>query len=312
MSIDRNTINIGPGSVTFGGQTFWSKGDIVIKNTVSRFEIVTSRFGKVDERLQDKRIVVSFEPTGRFDTSLAAVIWPYATAAIGSKVFGATDSALVINTLAGSQYTLHNTALTGMPDINLGVGQTIQGEIEFTGLLKNNADPSDVNSYYTIAAVAYPGDTGFDVADIITDVFSNSWPSFGAASDFHTEDGWSISLGLSLRDEMVDGLGTVDMTFQEIQVTATAIPVGPTVDDVSLAQGINGEALGTSVQTLSSDLVIEGAGVYVAVYNAALVESDFGHGTDRKTLGSTDWIATRTLTLGVADPLFYISTAEPV
>jgi hypothetical protein len=111
---------------------------------------------------------------------------------------------------------------------------------------------------------------------------------------------------------MVDGLGTVDMTFQELQVTATSIPVGPTVDDVSTAQGINATALGASVQSFSSDLVIEGEGVYVAVYNAALVESDFGHGTDRKTLGATDWIATRTLTLGVADPLFYISTAAPV
>ena len=311
MSIDRATIISGPASVTFGGQTFWSKGDITVKNTVSRFEIGTSRFGKVDERLQDKRIVVSFEPSGRFTTALAAVIWPYATSAIGSSVFGASDSALVINTLAGRQFTVHNAALTGMPDINLGVGQTIQGDIEFTGLLKNNADPSDANSYYTDAAVAYPGDTGFSVFDIITDVYSNTWGS-SPWDDFHTEDGWSISLGLSLRDEMVDGLGTVDMTFQEIQVTATGIPVGPTVDDVSLAQGINGVELGRSIQGLSSDLIIAGAGVYVAVYNASLVESDFGHGTDRKTLGSTDFIATRTVTTGVADPLFYISTAAPV
>jgi hypothetical protein len=312
MSIDRATIISGPALVTFGGQSFWSKGDITVKNTVSRFEVGTSRFGKVDERLQDKRIVVSFEPTGRFTTALAAILWPFATAAIGSSVFGATDSALVINTLAGNQHTIHNAALTGTPDINLGVGQTIQGEVEFTGLLKNNADPSDANSYYTDAAVAYPGDTGFAVSDIITDVFSNAWLPFSPWDDFHTEDGWSISLGLSLRDEMVDGLGTVDMTFQEVQVTATSIPVGPTIDDVSESQGINGTALGSSIQNFSTDLIIEGAGVYVAVYNAALVESDFGHGTDRKTLGSTDWTATRTVTAGVADPLFYISTAAPV
>lgn len=311
MSIDRATIIRGPARITFEGQTFWSKGDITVKNTVTRFEVGTSRFGLVDERLSDKRIVVSFEPTGRFTTALAAVLWPYATAVIGSPVFGSSDSPLVINTLAGRQFTIHNAANTSPPAINLGVGQTIQGDVEFTGLLANDTDPSDANSYYTDAAVTYPGDTGFDVSDIITDVFSNTWGS-SPWDDFHTEDGWSIAVDVSLRDEMVDSLGTIDMTFQEVQVTATSIPVGPTVDDVSVAQGMNATALGSSVQAASSDLVIEGAGVYVAVYNAALMESEFGHGTDRKTLGATDWKATRTLTLGVADPLFYISTAAPV
>jgi hypothetical protein len=311
MSIDRATIISGPAKITFGGQTFWSKGDITVKNTVSRFEVGTSRFGIVDERLSDKRIVVSFEPTGRFTTALAAILWPYATSAIGSSVFGASDSPLVINTLAGRQFTIHNAANTSPPAINLGVGQTIQGDVEFTGLLANDTDPSDANSYYTDAAVTYPGDTGFAVADILTDVFSNTWGS-SPWDDFHTEEGWNIAVDVSLRDEMVDGLGTIDMTFQEVQVTATSIPVGPTVDDVSVAQGINATALGSSVQASASDLIIAGTGVHVEVYNAALIESEFGHGTDRKTLGSTDWRATRTLTAGVADPLFYISTAAPV
>ena len=204
MSIDRATIISGPARVTFGGQTFWSKGDITVKNTVERFEIGTSRFGIVDERLSDKRIVVSFEPTGRFTVALAAVLWPYATAGIGSSVYGASDSALVINTLAGRQFTIHNAANTSPPDINLGVGQTIQGDVEFTGLLANDTDPSDANSYYTDAAVTYPGDTGFAVSEILTSVFTNTWGS-APWDDFHTEEGWNVSLDVSLRDEQVDG-----------------------------------------------------------------------------------------------------------
>ncbi len=312
MSIDRATIIRGPAKVTFGGQTFWSKGDITLKPTVSRFEVETSRYGRVDERFSDKSIVVSFEPSGRFTTALAAVLWPYPATDIGSSIFGVSDSALVINTVAGRQVTVHNAALTSMPDINLGVGATIQGDVEFTGLLVNEADPSDANSYYTAAAVTYTGDTGFSTSDILTLAYNSAWGVSTPWDDFNTEEGWVLSFDLTMRNELVDGLGTVDMTLQELQVTATSIPVGPTVEDVLAKQGINATALGSSVQDNSDDLIVSATGVYVAVYNAAIVETDIGHGNDRKTIGSTDWIATRTVTLGVADPLFYISTAAPV
>ena len=312
MSIDRSTIIRGPAKVTFGGETFWSKGDISLKPTVSRFEVETSRFGRVDERFSDKSLVVSFEPSGRFTTALAAVLWPFPATSIGASIFGASDSPLVIHTVAGQKVTIHNAALTSMPDINLGVGTTIQGDVEFTGLLVNNADPSDANSYYTSAAIAYDGDTGFNTSDIPTLAYGSAWGAVSPWDSFNTEEGWSLSFDLSMRNELVDGLGTVDMTLQELQVTATSIPVGPTVEDALAKQGINATALGSSVQAASDDLIISGTGVYVAMYSAALVENDIGYGNDRKTIGSADWIATRTVTAGVADPLFYISTAAPV
>ena len=102
------------------------------------------------------------------------------------------------------------------------------------------------------------------------------------------------------------------MTLQNLAVTATSIPVGPTVNDVLNKQGINGTAIGSSIQANSDDLIISGSGVHIEIYSAAITESDVGHGTDRYTIGSTDWMATRTVTLGVADPLFYVSTAAPV
>ena len=312
MSIDRATIISGPAKVTFGGQTFWSKGDITLKPTVSRFEIETSRFGRVDERISDKSIVLSFEPSGRFNSDIAAVLWKYATSTIGESIFGATDSALVIHTVAGRKVTVHNAALTSMPDINLGVGKTIQGNVEFTGLLKNSTDPSAANSYYTSEAETYTGDTGFDTSDILTRAYSAVWGSTSPWNGFNTEDGVTLSFDLTLAAQLVDGLGTIDMTLQELQVTASAIPVGPTVDDLLAKQGINATALGTSVQDASDDLILEGTGVYCAVYNAAIVESEVIHGAEAKALGNTEWIATRTVTAGVADPLFYISTAAPV
>ncbi len=312
MSIDRTTTIEGPARLTYDGETFWSKGDITVTPAVERFSIETSRFGTVDERLSDKSLIISFEPSGRFDAGLAAVLWRYAAVEVGTSIYGATDKPLVINTLAGKQHTIHNAALTSMPDINLSVAQTIQGDVEFTGILANNTDPTNAAAYYTIASVTYPGDTGFDVSDIITNPYATAWGSTAPFDDFHTEEGWSVSFDLSLRNKGVDGLGTIDMTLQELKVTATSIPIGPTVDDILGKQGINGTALGSSIQANSDDLIISGTGVHIEVRNAAIVESEFGHGTDRYTLGATQWMATRTLTLGVPDPLFYVGIAAPV
>jgi hypothetical protein len=312
MSIDRASIIQGPARIDFDGQSFYYDGNVNLKPTVSRFEVNTAQFGRVDERISDKSFVVSFKPSGRFTAALAAVMWKYATSVNGTSIFGATDTPLVIHTFAGRKFTVHNAALTSMPNLSTGVATTLTEDMEFTGLLVNEADPSDVNSYYTDAAVAYDGNTDFDTADIITPVMSSAWGAVTPWDSFNTQEGWNVSFDLSLSPVLVDGLGTVDMILQELQVTATAIPVGPTVDDLLAAQGINATALGSSVQASSEDLIISGTGLHIEIYNAALVESEVMHSSEEKALGSSDWIATRTITACVADPLFYIGTTAPV
>jgi hypothetical protein len=312
MSIDRASIIQGPARIDFDGQSFYYEGTVNLKPTVSRFEINTDQFGKVDERISDKSFVVSFKPSGRFNAALAAVMWKYASYLNGTSIFGATDTPLVIHTFAGRKFTVLNAALTTMPNMSTGVATTLTEDMEFTGLLANNTDPSDAASYYTDAAVPYDGNTDFDTSEIITPVMTSSWGSVLPWSSFNTQEGWNIALDLELSPVLVDGLGTVDMILQGLQVTATSIPVGPTVDDLLIAQGINGTALGSSVQASAEDLIISGTGLHIEIYNSAIVESEVMHSSEEKALGSSDWIATRTITAGVADPLFYIGTTAPV
>lgn len=309
-SIDRNTIITGPALVTFGGQTFWSKGDVTLEPNNAKFDVTTSRFGKVDSRYQDKRIDVTFEPDGRFTAALALVLWPYASADIGASIYGATDSALVVHGRDGVKITVHNAALTEMPSIRLGVSQTIQGNVKFTGLCALDTDPTNAAAYYTIASAAYPGDTGWASSDILTRSFASAW---GAApwDSFMTEGGWEISFALQLAEQKADGVGTQDMTIQGLDVTAKAIPVGPTMANVMDAMGSTG-ALGSSLAASGEDLVITGTGIYVAVYQASLTDTDMKWGSTAKRLGQTTWQANRLVTGGVAQDLFYISTAGPV
>ena len=308
-SIDRTQIITGPCLITFGGQTFWSKGNVGYKQIVERFAVGTSAFGEVDGRTKDKRIEVSFEPDGRFTSALAAVLWPYAATSIGASIFGATDRELVIHGRDGVKLSVPNAAITQMPALRLGVAQTLQGSIKFTGILKNSTAPQTAGAYYAITSAAYPGDTGWARSDIKTLAYASAW---GASpwDAFLTQDGWEIDFGLDLAPQMVDGLGTADMTLQELKVTAKAIPVGPTLAQLHTAMHEN-TAFGSSMST-ATPLVVSATGVYFSLANAGLIDMNAAWGSEAKRLGACQWQANRTVTLGVPDPLYYIGTSAPV
>jgi hypothetical protein len=308
-SINRTSIISGPAKIAFGGQTFWSKGDITLKVMNERFNIETAQFGKVDERFSDRRIEVSFEPAGAFTAGVAAVLWPYASTTVGASVFTGSDVPLTINSRDGRQIVVHAAAVTQMPQLRLGVTQTIIGPVTFTGLLKNSTDPTAANAYLTESALAFPADTGFAVADILTRAYSASWGS-APWDAFVAEGGWTVDFNLSLAEQKVDGIGTVDMTFQSLAVSAKCVPVGPTAANILAA--INGTAgLGVSIAT-ANNLNITGTGVYVRLYAAALAESGMIFGNQAKRISETEWISTRSVTAGVAAPLFHVGIAAPV
>lgn len=308
--ISRSAIISGPARLTYNGQNFWSKGDVKLKIGNDRFNIDTASFGKVDERFQDRTIEVEFEPAGNFTAALALVMWPYAATAVGASVFTASDVPLTINGRDGRQIVIHAAALTKMPSLNLGVSQTMMGSAMFTGIVKNNTDPTAAAAYYTESAVAYPGDAGFATTDIFTRSYSAAWGAVSPWSAFQAEGGWTVDFDLQLSPQKVDGIGTVDMTFQSLGVTAKCVPVGPSQADL-LSKAAGTAGLGVSVAT-ADNLNITATGVYVRLTRAALVETGMTYGNTAKRISESTWIATRGITAGSADPLFHVGIAAPV
>lgn len=306
MAIDRATIITGPCQLTYGGQTFWSKGDVVLKPVHARTDIATSSHGRISSRWASKTYEVTFEPSGRFTSGIAAVLWPYATTPIGSGLFGASDSPLVILGRSGDQVTLHAAALTKMPSLRLGTTLTVQGSCTFTAVLKNNVEPTAANAYYTVATGSY-SDTGFDPATILTPNVASAYGAVTGFASFATQAGWEIDFGLNLSPQVVDGLGTVEMTVTDVSVSAKCIPVGPTVANVMAAMG-DGLAMGSAVEAIAADLALTATGIAVTIPDAFIAEADLGWGTTRKRIGQTTWQGIRSLTTGTVNPLWTIGT----
>jgi hypothetical protein len=307
-SISRTAIISGPALIKYNTtSSFWSKGDVAVTIINDRSPIDTAHFGKVDERIQDRRVEVTFEPSGAISSALAAVLWPYGATTVGASIFTGTDKALEIFGRDGRKITVHAAAITKMSTIRLGVNSTLLGPITFTGLVKNNTDPTAAAAYYTEAPVAYPGDTGFAISDIKTAAASAVWGAAAPWSSFTSENGFEVDFNLNLSPQKVDGIGTVDMTFQSLDVTLKAIPVGPAALDI-LAALAPTSGLGASIAT-ANNLTVTAGTVAVMISKAAITESGLIFGAVAKRVGDTTWMATRTITAGTADPLFTVTVS---
>lgn len=306
-SINRTTIIAGPALVQFATQKFWSKGNVEVKIINDRFDIETAHFGKVDERYQDRRVEVTFEPSGAITAGIATVLWPYGATTVGTSVLTGTDRPLEIFGRDGRKITVHAAAVTKMPTLRLGSNTTLLSSMTFTGLVKNTTDPTNAAAYYTEAAVTYPGDTGFAISDIKTAAASAVWGASAPWSSFVSETGFEIDFNLKLAPQKVDGIGTVDMTFQSVEVMLKAVPVGPAATDI-LAKLSPTSGLGASIAG-ADNLTVTAGTVAVLLSKPGITDSGLVFGSSAKRVAATTWQATRTVTTGVADALFTVTVS---
>lgn len=307
--MSRSDILRGPAVIQYDGQTFYSKGDIQVTLGQETFPVEVSNFGKVDDRVNQVMHQLSFTPAGQW--AGLSVLFPYASALIGSSVFGA-DKALTIWTTDGKKRVYKAAAVTRMPNLTLAATQTLLGEIQFTCLHAEASDWDDANSLYTDSAEAYPGDAAFNAAQIITQPYTLTWGGDAPWSSFTTKEGVTVEFNLQISPETNDHKGLFDYTFQSLQVTARLQPEGVTPADVLALlkhQGA-GAVRGRSTAT-ANKLKIAGTGVFVSLSGAAPILGNEAYGPMARRVGQMEWRATRTFAAGVADPLFYVGTVDP-
>lgn len=98
--INSATILGGPALVTNRGGTFYSKGNVQLTSTKATFNIESDRFGKVDERVSDEELKVSFDPVGEWEH--LGVLWPYANTLLGTNIAPQSVIVSAINTTNGN------------------------------------------------------------------------------------------------------------------------------------------------------------------------------------------------------------------
>lgn len=303
MSINRNTILRGPGTVVFGGVTVFDSNGITCEIESATQGLPSSISGEIGTIKTDQTGKISFTPCGQISAAILAAIYPYASAAIGSSACGAVDTPCVVHGMSGTRVTLVNCCVRKMPEIYLSPVKTAFGSVELTAALGLAKGPTDDAALYTVEQAAYdagaPDPTGFTgVAYAGT---------FGALSIPDTSDGWTITPEVTLQPVSTDTLGTIDWTVASVGCTAKCTPLGLTEEQILAALPAT-RARGSLIG--GDDLVVTGAGgLKVTLHGASIVTGPLQWGNTQLRAGEIGFTAHRSFAGGVPGPVFEVELA---
>lgn len=303
MSINRNTILRGPGTVVFGGATVFDANGITCEIESATQGLPSSISGEIGTIKTDQTGKISFTPCGQISAAILAAIYPYASAAIGSSACGAADTPCVVHGMSGTRVTLVNCCVRKMPEIYLSPVKTAFGSVELAAALGLAKGPTDDAALYTVEQAAY--DAGAPDPTGITGVAYAG--TFGALSIPDTADGWTITPEVTLTAVSTDTLGTIDWTVASVGCTAKCTPLGLTEEQILAALPAT-RARGSLIG--GDDLVVTGAGgLKVTLHGASIVTGPLQWGNTQLRAGEIGFTAHRSFAGGVPGPVFEVELA---
>lgn len=300
MTITRANRNLGAGHLLFGSSLASKMYCTQIKAEVVTgwMEHVVGGFGRIGRTKVDEIIRLTCTPTGEFSAAIAALLWPYGATTLGTSIFGATDTAFGVHTMAGQKWSFHCGAVTRMPKISVGAGKLLYGDFEITCIVKNNTARSTANSLYTQAAVAWSGQPS--LASVVKLPLTSAAWALGSPESITAKDGWEIDFNLALDWQTGADVGTFDALFSGLEVSARCLPLNyadARLDDLKI-QG-TGNDIGTGART-EADLTLIQAnpGATIVLKNASLDKLDpqFADRADR--FPEAVWLARRDISAG--------------
>ena len=304
MPTSRTSIIRGPGTVVYGGKTFFDASGISAEIESATSEIPSSISGSIATIKTDQTGKIRFTPCGQLAADLLALLYPYGSPTVGSSVCGSADRPLVVHSLAGTKVSFVNAVLSKMPELYLSPIRTAFGSAEFSAALGLAKAPGDADAFYKVEQAAY--NSGAPDPEGITGVQYAG--TFGDLSIPDTLAGWTITPEVVLEPVTVDSVGTIDWTIAGVSCTATCTPVGLTEAEILAALPVSG-ARGSMIGG-ESDLVVSGAGgLKVTLMKASLVRGPLQWGTTTLRAGELGFTAHRSFAGGVPGPVFSVEMA---
>jgi hypothetical protein len=312
--MNRSDIKKTPGRLVFDSVSLYSKLNTAIEaQLVSElFAVGTDLHGELDQRQREAYYRVRITPDGRFDTTLAAMLWPYGNPTMGTGIFTDTDEPLVVHGSDTSLETYHAAALEEMPALRFSSIETIVGQATFLALRKNNVPWSTANSLLTQAdAGGTLADAGFTGPALIeTQPYKASWGAKTGFTDMDTFEGFNVEFQVEFSDDMTDAQGLINRRLKKVSARVRCNPFGPTRQQIFNAMELQGSGAGRGVsrQANAADLEIKDLSdtTYFTLHNAILTDKVQRWGSEQLRMGDVAWVATRTFSAGSPGPLFTV------
>ncbi len=289
--INRTQLVLGAGHLLFGGATTGSGDSISWTPTNTLFctkidaKLVTkwnnispSGWGRIDRRKGDEMVTLHCTSAGGFNAAVLALLWPFGSTAMGASIFGANDTPIGINSMAGQQLILWNAAVTKMPNLFLGADKVLYGDFEITGILRKSTERTDPMALYSLNTVAFSALTmpKPTISDFVTLPTVGTWGT-GTPEIIQAKAGWSIDFEMPITWQVSADFGTFDARFETMEVKAKCQPIGYGESrwaDLAI-QGASG-AIGSSGRVQADLALVQGTaaggGMTITLKNASFDE----------------------------------------
>lgn len=277
--MDLSLINIGgPCKITDNATVIYSEGDVqLVPNPVYR-DIPSSVGGVNDSVLVDLTWTVKFTPKSVYTAAYRAALVPSALTnftATGSRLLGAANRSVTILGADGEQYLLARAALTKMPEMYMGLGNSLWGDCEYTAFIKTAAAPADADAFYTATTGVTWSQTDFPTEHQEA-LCTGAWGAVTGWTTVYAEEGFKLSHELKL-EPVKQGNITVDMRVAGYRGMISFKPQGPTSAQLLTGLGLQGTSrgIGTRLSAGAANFVVTGSGLSCTLAGAALNKGSF-------------------------------------
>lgn len=287
----------GPCKITDVAQVIYFEDDVILTPNPVYRDVNNSLTGSEDGTLVDMTWTISGRPMGVWSSGVRASLLPAAYLNFtvgGARIIGAANRAVQIDGSDGERYVFHRAALTKMPELYLGLGNSLYGDIEFTGFIKTAAAFTDADAFYTQSTGQVWSQSDFPTSHQEA-ICTAAWGAVTGWTTVYAEDGFRISHELGLQD-VKQGNVTVDKRIVSYRAGALFKPQGPTSAQLLSALQTQGtsKGIGTRRSTNAADFVITGSGISATVESANLNRGQFAFSA--KTNRHGEWGMINSLT----------------
>jgi hypothetical protein len=311
MSITRTTLLGGPAAAIFGGHTFFARDGILVTPALETDGVGSDANGAIDATVSGGVATIKFTPSAPFADLLA--LYPYALAAPGTPLFGASDAPLVLVGANGVRLTFAAAAVLQMPDLLLSSREPVAGAVTFLALGARSIGLTTAARFLTVDMATMP------VAPLgtpqLADDFAITW---GGAPwvNLRARDGVRLRFVMPTRPVLSDANALLDVTLERLEVQATFAPASPNgpaeldVIDALQLQGANALP-GRSLAATAERLTIAGTQLCVELPLAQVTRGELLFDAVLPRVGELTFVAERAfLGTGLPAPLVSFSEGE--
>lgn len=272
--ITRQSIIRGPGRLTLGATVIDTKDGISLSQESATQDLTSDLAGFLGTIQSDTKLTVSATPYGELSAALLAALYPAAlrTPAVGSSLFGSTDTPCTVHSTAGTLVTLFAAAVTTPPPLALSAVATAFGPLEITAVPANGKLPGETDALIKATAKAWTA-----VQQTRPPTGARYSAAFGADTFNETASGFRCEFAVSAEPVLSDNAGTLDMTLSAVRPSCTFQALDQTEDAVISLLGLN-RSRGSSTAS-GKDLVITGTnGLTVTLFNCSVARGPLNWG----------------------------------